>query len=158
MALDNIAVTVREGDSFDELYLNIEKPWVPYNYSNSVLVADIRRFFNDNTSPASAVDSFGIVELDPAKGQVALKLTSRQTEALGRNVPVGYTERGLEQTGLGLSVDVSDELQGSSFGTCVSITQRLKQRLALSLKAPLLRQLVALLLIKSELQRLQLTS
>ena len=113
MALDNIAVTVREGDSFDELYLNIEKPWgTPYNYSNSVLVADIRRFFNDNTSPASAVDSFGIVELDPAKGQVALKLTSRQTEALGRNVPVGYTERGLEQTGLGLSVDVSDELQG----------------------------------------------
>jgi hypothetical protein len=113
MALDNIAVTVREGDSFDELHLNIEKPWgTPYNYSNSVLVADIRRFFNDNTSPASAVDSFGIVELDPAKGQVALKLTSRQTEALGRNVPVGYTERGLEQTGLGLSVDVSDELQG----------------------------------------------
>ena len=113
MALDNIAVTVREGDSFDELYLNIEKPWgTPYNYSNSVLVADIRRFFNDNTSPASAVDSFGIVELDPAQGQVALKLTSRQTEALGRNVPVGYTERGLEQTGLGLSVDVSDELQG----------------------------------------------
>mgnify|MGYP007032715836 CR=1 FL=1 len=50
MALDNIAVTVREGDSFDELYLNIEKPWgTPYNYSNSVLVADISRFFNDNT-------------------------------------------------------------------------------------------------------------
>ena len=50
--------------------------------------------------------------MTPLKGQVALKLTSCQTEALGRNVPVGYTERGLEQTGLGLSVDVSDELQG----------------------------------------------
>ena len=113
MALDNIAVTVREGDSFDELYLNIEKPWgTPYNYSNSVLVADIRRFFNDSTNPASAVDSFGIVELDPTKGQVALELSSRQTEALGRDVPIGYTERGLERSGLGLSVDVSDELQG----------------------------------------------
>ena len=113
MALDNIAVTVREGDSFDELHLNIEKPWgTPHNYSNSVLVADIRRFFNDNTNPSSAVDTFGIVELDATQGQVALKLTSRQTEALGRNVPIGYLERGLERAGLGLSVDVSDELQG----------------------------------------------
>jgi len=113
MALDNIAVTVREGDSFDELHLVVEKPWgTPYNYSNSVLVADIRRFFNDNTTPTSAVDSFGIVELDPANGKIALKLSSRQTEALGRNVPIGYTERGLERAGLGLSVDVSDELQG----------------------------------------------
>jgi hypothetical protein len=113
MALDNIAVTVREGDSFDELHLIIEKPWgTPYNYSNSVLVADIRRFFNDNTSPSSAVDSFGIVELDAAKGKLALKLSSRQTEALGRNVPIGYLERGIERSGLGLSVDPSDELQG----------------------------------------------
>ena len=113
MALDNIAVTVREGDSFDELHLVIEKPWgTPYNYSNSVLVADIRRFFNDNTTPSSAVDSFGIVELDAAKGKIALKLSSRQTEALGRNVPIGYSERGIERQGLGLSVDSSDELQG----------------------------------------------
>ena len=73
MALDNIAVTVREGDSFDELYLNIEKPWgTPHNISSSVLVADIRRFFNDSTSPTSAVDSFGIVELDSTAGLVAL--------------------------------------------------------------------------------------
>lgn len=113
MALDTIDVTVREGDSFDELHLIIEKPWgTPYNYSNSVLVADIRRFFNDNTTPASAVDSFGIVELDPTKGKIALKLSSRQTEALGRNVPSGYLERNIERSGLGLSVDVSDELQG----------------------------------------------
>jgi len=113
MALDNIAVTVREGDSFDELYLNIEQPWgTPHDISSSVLVADIRRFFNDSTTPSSAVDSFGIVELNPAKGEIALKLTSRQTEALGRNIPLGYTERGVEQSGLALSTDPSDELQG----------------------------------------------
>jgi len=113
MALDNIAVTVREGDSFDELYLNIEKPWgTPHDFSNSVLVADIRRFFNDSSSPGSAVDSFGIVELDASKGKLALKLTSRQTEALGRNVPLGYTERGETQTGLAIAADPSDELQG----------------------------------------------
>ena len=113
MALDSIDITVREGDSFDELYLNIEKPWgTPYDYSNSVLVADIRRFFNDSTTPASAVDSFGIVELDPTKGQVQLKLASRQTEALGRNVPLGYTERGYNQSGLATGTDFTDELQG----------------------------------------------
>jgi len=113
MALDNIAVTVREGDSFDELYLNIEKPWgTPHDITSSVLVADIRRFFNDSTTPASAVDSFGIVELNPAKGEIALKLSSRQTEALGRNIPLGYTERGVEQTGLALSTDPTDEQQG----------------------------------------------
>jgi len=113
MALDNIAVTVREGDSFDELFLTIEKPWgTPHNVSSSVLVADIRRFFNDSTTPASAVDSFGIVELNAARGEIALKLTSRQTEALGRNVPLGYSERGEEQSGLALSTDASDELQG----------------------------------------------
>ena len=114
MALDNIAVTVREGDSFDELHLNIEKPWgTPHDLSSSVLVADIRRFFNDGTNPDSAVGSFGIVELDAAKGVIALKLTSRQTEALGRNTPIGYTERGIQQSGLALSRDPTDELQGS---------------------------------------------
>ena len=114
MALDSINVTVREGDSFDELYLNIERPWgTPYNYSNSVLVADIRRFFNDNTNPASAVDSFGIVELDPTQGQLQLKLTSRQTEALGRNVPLGYTDRGINVSGIATGIDVTDEQQGA---------------------------------------------
>ena len=113
MALDNIAVTVREGDSFDELYLNIEKPWgTPHDFSSSVLVADIRRFFNDSTTPSSSVDSFGVVELDAAKGKIALKLTSRQTEALGRNVSLGYTERGESQSGLAIAADPSDELQG----------------------------------------------
>ena len=113
MSFDNIAVTVREGDTFDELQLNIEKPWgTPYDYSNSVLVADIRRFFNDSTTPQSAVDSFGIVEINPSKGELALRLSSRQTEALGRNVPLGYSERGITQSGLATAADPSDELQG----------------------------------------------
>jgi hypothetical protein len=111
MALDPIAITVREGDSFDELYLNIEKPWgTPYDYSNSVLVADIRRYFNNTTD--AAVDSFGIVEIDPTEGVVQLRLTSRQTEALGRNIPLAYEERGISQSGISFGVDPSDEPQG----------------------------------------------
>ena len=114
MALDNIAVTVREGDSFDELHLVIEKPWgTPHDISNSVLVADIRRFFNDNQTPTHTVGNFGIVELDPTKGKIALKLTSRQTEALGRNTPLGYTERNRPASGLALGLDSTDETQGS---------------------------------------------
>ena len=113
MALDNIAVTVREGDTFEELQLNIEKPWgTPYDYSNSVLVADIRRFFNDSTDPVSPVDSWGIVETNPTLGQVQLRLSSRQTEALGRNVPLGYQERGVTQSGPANAADPTDELQG----------------------------------------------
>ena len=113
MALDNIAVVVREGDTFEELQLNIEKPWgTPYDYSNSVLVADIRRFFNDSTEPASAVDTFGLVEVNPTQGQLQLRLSSRQTEALGRNIPLGYQERGVSQSGLANAVDPTDELQG----------------------------------------------
>jgi len=113
MTFENIAVTVREGDTFDELQLNIEKPWgTPYDYSNSVLVADIRRFFNDSTDPPSPVDSWGIVETNPSKGQLSLRLTSRQTESLGRNVPLGYIERGVSQSGISIGVDITDELQG----------------------------------------------
>lgn len=114
MSFDNIAVTVREGDTFDELQLNIEKPWgTPHDFSNSVLVADIRRFFNDSTDPVSAVDSWGIVEIDPTQGKVSLRLSSRQTEALGRNVPLGYEERGINQGGLATATDQSDENQGA---------------------------------------------
>ena len=114
MALDNIAVTVREGDSFDELHLVIEKPrGTPHDISNSVLVADIRRFFNDSQTPAHAVGSFGIVELDPTKGKIALKLSSRQTESLGRNTPLGYDERNRPASGLSVGIDATDESQGS---------------------------------------------
>lgn len=111
MALDPIAITVREGDSFDELYLNIEKPWgTPHDYSNSVLVADIRRYFN--TVTGAAVDSFGIVEISPTTGVVQLLLTSKQTEDLGRNIPLAYEERGLTQSGISFGIDPSDEPQG----------------------------------------------
>ena len=114
MSFDNIAVTVRQGDTFDELQLIIEKPWgTPYDYSNSVLVADIRRFFNDSTTPASAVDTFGLVETDPSKGMLSLRLSSRQTEALGRNVPLGYQERGVSPSGIANGIDPTDELQGA---------------------------------------------
>lgn len=111
MALDPIAITVREGDSFDELYLNIEKPWgTPYDYSNSVLVADIRRYFNNSSD--AAVDSFGIVEINPTEGVVQLRLTSKQTEGLGRNIPLAYEERGISQSGISFGIDPSDEPQG----------------------------------------------
>lgn len=111
MALTSIDVTVREGDSFEELYINIEKPWgTPYNYSGSVLVADIRRYVNSATN--AAVDTFGINEIEPTLGQVQLKLSSRQTEALGRNVPLAYSERGIEQSPLSVATDASDEPQG----------------------------------------------
>lgn len=113
MALDSINVVVREGDSFDELFINIEKPWgTPHDYSNSVLVADIRRFFNDNTEPTSVVGSWGIVELDPTQGKLQLKLTSRQTESLGRITPLGYEDRDMVPSGASSAVDVTDEPQG----------------------------------------------
>ncbi len=113
MAFENIAVTVREGDTFDELQLNIEKPWgTPHDYSNSVLVADIRRFFNDSVSPESPVGSWGLVETNPALGQLSLRLSSRQTESLGRNTNLGYTERGFQPSGISSATDITDELQG----------------------------------------------
>lgn len=86
---DAINITVREGDSFDELYLNYEKPWgTPHDFSNSVLVAQIKERFSADT----LVDSFGIVRL-PSTGQIKLSLTARQTEKLGRIIELGYAER-----------------------------------------------------------------
>jgi hypothetical protein len=114
--MEPISITVREGDSFDELYLNIQKPWgTPYDYSGSVLIADIRRYFNEPKLPSqkpAAVDSFGIVELNPKQGELLLKLTSQQTEGLGRTVPLGYTERNRSSSSIGSSIDVTDEIQG----------------------------------------------
>lgn len=86
---DAINITVREGDSFDELYLNYEKPWgTPHDFSNSVLVAQIKERFSADTLE----DSFGIVQL-PSTGQIKLSLTARQTEKLGRIIELGYAER-----------------------------------------------------------------
>lgn len=113
MALDSIDVVVREGDSFDELFLKLEKPWgTPHDYTNSILVADIRRFFNDNSNPASSVGSWGIVELDPTMGSLQLKLTSRQTESLGRITSLGYEDRDMVPSGASNAIDTSDEPQG----------------------------------------------
>jgi hypothetical protein len=84
-----INVTVREGDSFDELYLNYEKPWgTPHDFANSVLVANIKERFSES----DALDSFGIVRL-PTTGQIKLSLTARQTERLARIIELGYAER-----------------------------------------------------------------
>lgn len=86
---ESLNVTVREGDSFDELYLSYEKPWgTPHDFSNSVLVADIKERF----SATNIVETFGIVRL-PTQGQVKLSLTARQTNRLARFIELGYSER-----------------------------------------------------------------
>jgi len=86
---ESINVTVREGDSFDELYLSYEKPWgTPHDFASSVLVANIKERFSE----ANALESFGIVRL-ATPGQIKLSLTARQTERLARIVQLGYAER-----------------------------------------------------------------
>jgi hypothetical protein len=86
---ETINVIVREGDSFDELYLSYEKPWgTAHDFSSSVLVADIKERFSET----DVVESFGIVKLS-TQGQIKLALTARQTERLARIVELGYSER-----------------------------------------------------------------
>lgn len=88
--MESINVTVREGDSFDELYLAFQKPiGVPRDFSASELVAQIKETFGGNV-----VDSFGIIKL-PTTGHLKLALTAAQTEALRRNINAGYTDRDL---------------------------------------------------------------
>lgn len=92
-----INITVREGDSFDELYLSYEKPWgTPHNFGSSVLVAEIKERFSE----AEAVEKFGLVRL-PTVGQVKLSLTARQTERLARQVELGYIERNISPAVVG---------------------------------------------------------
>lgn len=86
---ESLNVTVREGDSFDELYLNYEKPWgTAHDFSSSVLVADIKERFSE----LDTVETFGIVRL-PTPGQIKLSLTARQTNRLARFIELGYSER-----------------------------------------------------------------
>jgi hypothetical protein len=88
--MESINVTVREGDSFDELYLAFQKPiGTPRDFSASEVVAQIKETFGGNV-----VDSFGITKL-PTTGHLKLALTSAQTEALRRNINAGYIDRGL---------------------------------------------------------------
>jgi len=90
--MESIDVTVREGDSFDELYLAFQKPiGTPRDFSSSELVAQIRETFGATTT----VDSFGITKLSTT-GHLKLALTSSQTEDLARNISLGYAERNLE--------------------------------------------------------------
>lgn len=89
--MESINVTVREGDSFDELYLAFQKPvGTSRDFTSSELIAQIKSSFGT----ATVVDSWGITKL-PTTGHLKLALTSSQTEALARNISIGYTERGL---------------------------------------------------------------
>lgn len=88
--MESINVTVREGDSFDELYLAFQKPiGTPRDFSASEVVAQIKETFGGNV-----VDTFGITKL-PTTGHLKLALTSAQTETLRRNINAGYTDRAL---------------------------------------------------------------
>lgn len=86
--MESINVTVREGDSFDELYLAFQKPIGTYrDFTNSELIAQIKETFGGDV-----VDSFNITKL-VTTGHLKLALSSAQTEALRRNIASGYDER-----------------------------------------------------------------
>lgn len=88
--MESIDVTVREGDSFDELYVAFQKPiGTPRDFTNSELIAQIKETFG-----GTVVDQFGVIKLDTA-GHLKLALTSTQTEALRRDIGEGYTDRTL---------------------------------------------------------------
>ena len=86
--MESINVTVREGDSFDELYLAFQKPIGTYrDFTNSELIAQIKETFG-----GSVIDTFNITKL-VTTGHLKLALSSSQTEALRRNIASGYDER-----------------------------------------------------------------
>ena len=89
--METINLTVREGDSFDELFLAYQKPvGTPHDFSSSELSAQIRLAFGS----VDAIDSFNVQKLSNT-GHLKLSLTSAQTEELSRNIQLGYDERGL---------------------------------------------------------------
>ena len=86
--MESINVTVREGDSFDELYLAFQKPIGTYrDFTNSELIAQIKETFGGDV-----VDTFNLTKL-ATTGHLKLALSSAQTEALRRNIASGYNER-----------------------------------------------------------------
>lgn len=88
--MESINVTVREGDSFDELYLAFQKPiGTPHDFSSSEVLAQIKETF-----AGSVIDTFGITKLSTT-GHLKLALTSTQTENLRRNISSGYSERAI---------------------------------------------------------------
>jgi hypothetical protein len=102
--MESINVTVREGDSFDELFLVFEKPLgTARNFTNSTLLAQIKETFGTNT----VLDVWNIIKLDQI-GHLKLGLTSNQTEALARNVSLGYSDRDLTYDVSRQAVDPSD--------------------------------------------------
>jgi hypothetical protein len=89
--MESINVTVREGDSFDELYLAFQKPvGTARDFTNSTLLAQIKEVFGTNT----VLDTWNVIKL-PTQGHLKLGLTSVQTEALARNIALGYADRNL---------------------------------------------------------------
>jgi len=87
--MESINVTVREGDSFDELYLAFQKPvGTARDFSGSTLLAQIKETFGTQT----VLDTWNVIKL-PTTGHVKLGLTSNQTEALARNIALGYSDR-----------------------------------------------------------------
>jgi hypothetical protein len=102
--MESINVTVREGDSFDELFLVFEKPLgTARNFTNSTLLAQIKETFAGN----EVLDVWNIVKLDET-GHLKLGLTSNQTEALARNVSLGYSDRELTYDVSRQAVDPGD--------------------------------------------------
>jgi hypothetical protein len=88
--MESINVTVREGDSFDELYLAFQKPiGTARDFTNSEVLAQIKETFG-----GTVVDTFGITKLETT-GHLKLALTAAQTEALRRNIASGYDERAI---------------------------------------------------------------
>ena len=90
--MESINLTVREGDSFDELFLAFQKPvGTPHDFTGSEVIAQIKETFTAST----VVDSFAITKL-PTTGHLKLALSASQTEALGRLIASGYGERHAE--------------------------------------------------------------
>ena len=86
--MESIDVTVREGDSFDELYLAFQKPIGTFrDFTNSELIAQIKETFGGDV-----IDSFNITKL-VTTGHLKLALSSAQTESLRRDISSGYDER-----------------------------------------------------------------
>ena len=83
--MESINLTVREGDSFDELF-PVQKPvGTPRDFTGSELIAQIRTSFTGTT----VADTFAITKL-PTTGHLKLALSASQTEALARDVSLGY--------------------------------------------------------------------
>jgi len=102
--MESINVVVREGDSFDELFLAFEKPLgTARNFTNSTLLAQIKETFGTNT----VLDTWNIVKLSTT-GHLKLGLTSNQTEALARNISLGYSDRNLTYDVSRQAVDPGD--------------------------------------------------